>query len=183
MFFKQIDEIIRGTKTQTRRIVKEGEFAVHTKYPNGVYSSRMVIGEVKKWYPIDKPDTATLKWQVGRDYAVSPGRGKPGVWWREATTHYPPLWTEFFIDELGWHPLRIRITAIRQEYVQDISEEDAIAEGIRIMRFVGDYGAPPDMGLLSYEAYADLWNSINTRKGTRWQDNPLCWVLEFQVVK
>jgi hypothetical protein len=171
MYFKQIDEIVAGTKTQTRRIVKENEMPLTSWTPDHI--TDVVI--MRK----NGPTTDfRLKWQVGRDYAVSPGRGKPGVWWREATKHYPPQWTEFFIDECGWNPLRIRLTAIRQEYVQDISEEDALAEGY------GDWPYDPNVKHPNYfDWYRDLWQSINTRKGTRWQDNPLCWVLEFQVVK
>jgi hypothetical protein len=31
--------------------------------------------------------------------------------------------------------------------------------------------------------YEQLWQSINTRPGTRWEDNPLCWVLTFELAE
>jgi hypothetical protein len=103
-----------------------------------------------------------MKWRVGQSYAVQPGRTKPGI-------------------------ARIRITGIRQERVQDISEEDAIAEGCKATYFsVSGNITPwnqPDKPILARDRYARLWNSINTRQGTRWADNPLCWCLTFELVK
>lgn len=195
MIFKQIDEIVRGSKTQTRRLVgkDQGYGCVKNDDPT------MHIGcsaeyRLPEGYHIIRVygPTGKLKWETGRDYAVVPGRGKPGVWWRQ-TGDLPHQYAYVQPDEetgrvdYGYQPLRIRITAIRQERLQDISEEDAIAEGVEVpMQFqgdgVGNYGTPPDVGQLAYEAYRVLWYSINTRKGTRWQDNPSVWVLSFEVV-
>jgi hypothetical protein len=67
MYFKQIDEIANGTKTVTRRVCKPGEW-IEYDTANG-----------DKYYTSVFTATNRLKWQVGRDYAVSPGRGKPVV--------------------------------------------------------------------------------------------------------
>jgi hypothetical protein len=97
-----------------------------------------------------------MKWRVGQTYAVQPGRTKPGI-------------------------ARIRITDIRQERLQEISEEDARAEGIAPYTMAKGIllPAPP----VPRWAFIELWNSINTRQGTRWADNPLCWCLTFELVK
>lgn len=55
MIFKQIDEILNGTKTQTRRIRKIGEWQ---DFHYGVHHK-------------DR-----LKWAVGRTYAIVPKRGQ-----------------------------------------------------------------------------------------------------------
>ena len=216
MFFtpEHISKIISGAKTQTRRIVKPGEilhggpFTVDgTKFyetPRAVYTGAI---------PHER-----LKWMVGRDYAVSPGRGKPGVWWYPATR----TWVHPSDDQratgpgyAGSLPLRIRLLAIRQEALQDISEEDARAEGCEtiwcpecggqcyrtgtgMMADPNDpYGEPLPYPIqvecstcaghgcmeTPREVYALLWDSINTRKGTRWDDDQQVWVLTFEVVR
>jgi len=179
MFFtpEHISKIISGAKTQTRRIVKPGEilhggpFTVDgTKFyetPRAVYTGAI---------PHER-----LKWMVGRDYAVSPGRGKPGVWWYPATR----TWVHPSDDQratgpgyAGSLPLRIRLLAIRQEALQDISEEDVLAEGCALQAWAGEdqkHGWPKTAG------YAQLWDNINTRPGTRWADNPRVWRLTFEV--
>jgi hypothetical protein len=103
-----------------------------------------------------------IKWTVGGTYAVQPGRTKPSV-------------------------ARIRILAIRQERLQDISEEDAEAEGCKATHpIISDEFGPqiPDpKPILARMRYAWLWDRINARKGTRWADDPLVWVLTFELVK
>lgn len=59
-----------------------------------------------------------------------------------------------------------RVTSITQPRVQDMNMLHAIAEGVG---GVGEYQA--------------LWDSINTRKGKRWEDNPLVWRYRFEVVQ
>jgi hypothetical protein len=176
MYFKQIDEIVSGTKTQTRRIVKPGEwlaggpFEVEGKQfvsPVSIYSGTI---------PNER-----LKWQVGRDYAVSPGRGKPGVWWHPGTH---PAWklpgdiaTNAIFD---WQPLRIRITAIRRESLQDITPDDARAEGKpHEYPWTGPVTHPHQVDAVAW--YRDLWERINGRGS--WDANPDVWVLEFEVVR
>ena len=190
MYFTQIDEIIAGTKTQTRRIVKPGENEWVKSFTPPIEVSTVLT------------PTHRIKWQVGRDYAVSPGRGKPGVWWKPGgSTYYtrhdgvwiPSMWKggqevpEYLLEDLenmGLQPLRIVITAIRREPLQSISEEDAIAEGCTVWRggavvgFGEVYEVP---GYTAIEAYHDLWDCINTRPGTRWDDNPDVWVIEFNI--
>lgn len=81
-----------------------------------------------------------------------------------------------------------RITEIRVERLQDISEEDAIAEGIDIFLqcrtddnlcfFYPDRDIPLsgiDNGCLSVDVYKSLWESINGPGS--WDLNPFCWVI------
>lgn len=65
---------------------------------------------------------------------------------------------------------RILITGIRRERVCDISEADVRAEGC-----VATEQHP-------IQAFADLWDSIHTKPGTRWEDAVTVWVLEFELV-
>lgn len=91
-------------------------------------------------------------------------------------------------------PHHIRITNIRVERLQDISEEDCMAEGIRrfgkeYVRFKKEYCytcqnyAVTDFYSFSTprEAYAALIDKISG-KGT-WESNPWVFVYDFELVK
>ena len=150
-------------------------------YPGGVLS---VVRDCGLW---------RIKWQVGRDYAVSPGRGKPGVWLSSTgeihLPQYDPLpqpWHDGSVQKTlearGYKPLRIRITTIRRERVQEITPDDAGREGYPFeFPPTGPVTNPHQVDRVRW--YADLWDTINTRKGTRWADSPEVWALSFEVVK
>lgn len=75
--------------------------------------------------------------------------------------------------------IKLEITDIRVERLNDISEEDAKAEGVAqcARRVVGLKG-----GCDSYLCgFRQLWKSINGDKS--WDDNPWLWCISFKVVK
>jgi hypothetical protein len=85
--------------------------------------------------------------------------------------------------------IRLEITGIRVERLQDITEEDAKAEGIEFAdtaldgRLYRDYSCKK----LSFtsspiESYQSLWDSINTKRGFGWTTNPWVWVIEFKWI-
>jgi hypothetical protein len=78
----------------------------------------------------------------------------------------------------------LQITSIKVERLQDISEDDAIAEGID--------GAEDRMGYKDYLdqnsatfhpklSFESLWESINGAES--WDSNPWVWVIEFKQIK
>lgn len=87
-------------------------------------------------------------------------------------------------------PHQIRITGVRAERLQDISDVDAANEGIRAIRSADDgrmaWGFTDDK-LHSYlfdtprAAFASLIDKVSG-KGT-WERNPWVWVYEFELVK
>lgn len=85
----------------------------------------------------------------------------------------------------------LEITDVRVERLQDISEQQALAEGIVGVPFRPDDGWPvctgymvgPDDGKTGLEttaakAFAGLWNSV----GGNWDANSWVWVVEFKRV-
>lgn len=85
-------------------------------------------------------------------------------------------------------PHRIRITNIRVERLQDISEEDCLKEGIWRGDNVGlegttywYHGLANSSFRTAKEAYAALINRISG-KGT-WESNPWVFVYDFELVK
>ena len=80
--------------------------------------------------------------------------------------------------------ITLRVTDVRVQRVQDISEEDAVAEGVRwhdgemIYAWKGISSAP------SARAYfAEIWDSINEPRGFGWDANPWVWAVSFERVR
>ena len=68
---------------------------------------------------------------------------------------------------------------MRVERVQEISHQDALAEGISIDANPNNYGT----GSIARDAFAQLWDSINVGRGHGWTANPWVWVVEFKVIQ
>ena len=102
-------------------------------------------------------------------------------------------------DTAGWNnkmfvkaeamPHQIRITNVRIEHLQDISDNDCLAEGIEFDGKAQSFycgmnistNAKNWLGCTPREAYAALIDKING-KGT-WESNPYVFVYEFELVK
>jgi hypothetical protein len=75
----------------------------------------------------------------------------------------------------------LEVTAVRVECVQDINEEDAIAEGLSDEYIRKEF--PPAECFrkpTAREAFRTLWDSINAKRGYGWDVNPWVWVIEFK---
>jgi len=90
-----------------------------------------------------------------RDAAV--GQWKPSI-------HMPRALSRLLFD----------LQDVRIERVQDISEADAIAEGMQAP------GLPA--ATTNRAAFARLWDKINGKRGMGWSHNPWTWPLTIQQV-
>jgi hypothetical protein len=95
--------------------------------------------------------------------------------------------------------ITLEIMEIRVERIQDISEVDAINEGIlsvrcdawdlkhfpdwkkKFDRAVALKMKPP-IGPTPKQSFKPLWNSINAERGFAWDINPWVWVIVFRRV-
>lgn len=166
--FQLTQAVLEGRKTMTRRIVR---------YPEVVEINGHKYLQTEK-----RP------YKVGEVVAVAQSYHDAG---------YYPMGTK---DEPGWRnkmfaradimPHQIRITSIKAERLQDISDQDCLMEGIE--EFVlrkGDgtrrtkysFKNSPDNYLYPREAFAALIDKI-FGKGT-WESNPWVFVYEFELVK
>lgn len=160
--------ILDGHKTQTRRIVKPQADCNATALDH-----------------TESGACVTLAMRAGM-YSFPCPYGAPGdrLWVRETFNHcaYKPFYRADgpMHEDWKWKPsihmprwasrITLEITAIRVEQLQDITEEDAKAEGC-----IGALGA----GCTG--AYRDLWDSINAKKYP-WSSNPWVWVIEFRRI-
>ena len=79
-------------------------------------------------------------------------------------------------------PHQIRITKVRIQRLQDISDVDCMAEGINYYEQEGfSWCSTGELFDTPREAYAALINKVSG-KGT-WESNPYVWVYEFELVK
>ena len=72
----------------------------------------------------------------------------------------------------------LEITDIRVERVQEITEEDAMAEGVW-----GKDEPYQGVGDLPSDRFRDLWDSINAKRGYGWDIKPWVWVISFRRIK
>jgi len=86
-------------------------------------------------------------------------------------------------------PHQIRITSVRPERLQDITDEDCLKEGLEWQHganmFYVNYNRTNNsrelLGDTPREAFASLMDKISGR-GT-WERNPFVWRIEFKLVK
>ena len=70
--------------------------------------------------------------------------------------------------------LFLRVKSVRVERLQDITEADAMAEGVKA------YGQNNCSGTSARIAFAELWDSIYAKRGFGWDLNPWVFVVEFE---
>jgi len=193
--------ILDGRKTQTRRPMK-------IQPRHGLYGNGNIISP--EYFVLDYKDgTIPLTKSCAYRWLNVCPFGKVGdrIYVRE-TFMQPENIIFYKADEadlvpyegLKWTPsihmprwasrITLEITNVRVERVQDISEEDAIAEGSFLRRCsCPQMNRPPrdniDMMFkqtgchIHGEEFQHLWNSIYNN----WDDNPWVWVAEFKVVE
>jgi len=188
--------ILEGRKTQTRRVVNLPCNVEHAE----AELTRMQPGYEDGTRPIfgidDEPNAFSVKCPYG-----APG---DRLWVKEtfrifdsseecacyddckcALFNGKPIYKADGNLESKWRPsifmrrelsrITLEIEAVRVERLQEISDEDARAEGCEeSIDSSGDWISMSDV-------YADLWTSINGAGS--WDANPWVWVIQFRRVK
>ena len=206
-----IRAILSGTKTQTRRISNphqkggrryfntDGSPRTDCIYPYGAHGDLLWVREAFRFpdsFNGDSPKT------VGDRCLIA---GYPKPW---APTHYEADgWRDNWMN-VGTSPgsvtagklrpgihmprwasrITLEIVSVRVERLQDISEEDAIAEGVYCesedeISFNGPWyiNAGDSQGYATAKScYEALWDSINGEGS--WEKNPWVWVIEFRRI-
>ena len=68
--------------------------------------------------------------------------------------------------------ITLEVTGVRVERVQDITQEDCLAEGIA--QWEEGYE------LTAQEVFRKGWNALNMKRGFGWDTNPWVWVVSFR---
>lgn len=194
--------ILSGEKTVTRRVMKPQPKAVHADdergghwWPSKEHQSMLHIEEeMQKWTglaghacPYGQPgdrlwvretwahvgntDPGYLTYRATYPECLPPGLERvpadirdAGYRWRPSI-HMPRAYSRILLE----------ITAVRVERLQDISEDQAMAEGVTPRP--SKVSRATRMGR---DAFAELWASINGAES--WDANPWVWVVEFKRI-
>lgn len=162
----------------------------------GVPGDRLYVKEAcwiwGRWTLNGLTDTGRQKWRfraepehrvrfdrpvsVARRASPQPGfDGLPGWIYRHA--RFMPRWAS---------RITLDVVSVRVERVQEITEEDARAEGARPLAGEAVYESLLGSGTWNESArgwFAELWESINGARGAGWDANPWVFRVEFRRVQ
>ncbi len=188
---QMVRALLDGRKTMTRRVVKpqppEGARYSGVHYacdapdawffnsPHGGHRVRCAFGEgdrlwVREGFAGGRPGVANVIYRAGHENDRTSGP-RVNMPWRSPI--HMPRWAS---------RLTLVVTDVRVERLQDISEDDARAEGVAKSHPGGwwsgaDYQAAPT----AKAAFALLWNSIHGPDA--WSENPWVCALSFSVAR
>lgn len=75
--------------------------------------------------------------------------------------------------------ITLEVTGVRAEHLQDISEEDARAEGMPSSDGHPVNGLPTSLVVEARDEFRRLWDKLNSERAP-WDNNPFVWVLSFK---
>jgi hypothetical protein len=216
---ESVRAILDGRKTQSRRVIKNA--------PKGSFWERPHLDD-SRWYWVANLETPSIEPRAGLVCPYGIPGGKLWVRETFMETDSDPAWDipEQFIlnphvenylyradltcDTKGWgwqSPLympkeasriTLEIKDVRVERLQDITNSDALNEGVELgYKFAfanfpnytlaykewekGSKMSVPPLGPSPKMRYEKLWNSINAKKGFGFDTNPWVWAIEFEV--
>lgn len=181
-----VRSLLDGSKTQTRRAwrdqppagVRVGFVPGESTTPYGQPGDQLWVREAWRAVPALDPlaprdlesdniiwlEASRAQWE---NLGHRPGKLRPGM--------FMCRWMS---------RIQLEITGVRVERLQDISEADALAEGVDMGQMITMPMSPSLPVAVSLkprsavEAYAALWETINGPGS--WELNPYVWVIEFK---
>lgn len=189
---EMVRAILAGQKTMTRRVVRFNDshrIQLHGKQwhiedtdvvnrcPFGIPGDRLWVRETFVLTQFDKPvykaDSTDKDGYFWSSIAADP----KGVKWRPSI--FMPRWAS---------RITLEITNVRVERLDEITDDDAIKEGVERVGKTRDGFSPlyknyfvdcPDRS--AKYSFSTLWRKINGKKYP-WESNPWVWVIEFKKI-
>jgi len=196
--------ILDGRKTQTRRVMRpqpgpdidsnvlrrcepkmrgayryigtDDGHEISIPCPYGRPGDRLWVKEKFQplWEFADDEIGETRDWKTGKGYKINyPATDGVIEWWDQdkgpRTTCKPSIHMPRWASRIT-----LEVVSIRVERVQEISDVDAIAEGIEPLRQCVGF---------EVEEFSRLWDSINAKRGFGWEKNPWIWALTFRLLE
>ena len=193
--------VLEGKKTQTRRVISDKILDKIKLFQYEYFSASLEFLKGKyliEAYMVNYPEK--LPYNVGEIVAVAQKYSDCGGVLENGIPRWKYIskivgntsggWTNKMVVKPELMPHQIRITAVRVERLQDISDEDCLKEGIAPMivgceYYVFSFIDKEKGRFLDYktprEAYAALIDKVSG-KGT-WESNPYVFVYDFELIK
>lgn len=197
--------MLDGRKSQTRRVLKPQPSADHHLKLSTIHDGVAIFRNVHTGIRQD----VRLPYAPG-DLLYVRETWKPHSCYAHLKPRDIPVSNVFYAADNGYAPsntpwkpniycprwasrLTLEVTDVRGERVQDISEEDARAEGVEKLpgklalfrSYTDETGAWMDGGKtgwpLAYDSFLTLWNSLNEDRGYGTEVNPWVCALTFKA--
>ncbi len=179
--------ILEGRKTQTRRVIMpqiEWDEAIYQRRKSGTIDQFTFSEFIQRCFYGEVGDRLWVR-ETWKCEELEP-YGEDGVRFRadgvfrgiENSREASQKWADANREGGKWRPsifmprwasrITLEVVNVRVERVQEISEEDAMAEGV----------TSPGAKL----HFRKLWDEINDKRGFGWDANPWVWVVEFTPI-
>jgi hypothetical protein len=185
--------ILDGRKTMTRRVIRPVQPRADGMWPagrdpvpdcpHGRPGDRLWVRET--WGPCDHMNNGGYDLDPPEDIAYR--ADESALILRSDGSRFRADCRSWNWDKIKWRPsifmrreysrITLDVTAIRVERLQDITPEDAEAEGAWRSR-------NPALTSIDPPEFSTLWDSINgDRPGCSWDANPWVWCVSFRRVE
>ena len=206
-----VREILAGRKTQTRRVIKPQRTSGPAQIEDLVGTPDAIAAFIRHKCPYGQPGDRLWVRETWRPaWFASNHLSGPAVRYRADNRILGRLESPSNgIEEKGWKPsifmpkwasrITLEVTDVRVERLLEMTEDDAIAEGVPKEDVCpgGDsenFHPPGAYGYVSgvhpfpkgeiypkaRGAFHELWDSINAKRGFGWDKNPWVWTVKFQ---
>lgn len=184
--------ILSGKKSITRRVIKpQPDATVLSYYPGGItcgvledYETGVRLGygfedEDRQWKSLAAPgDRLWVRetWQPARNGDTGEAMAIYKADWESNGSPQGPeggKWKPSMFMPRWASRITLEVTEVRCERLHEISDADAIAEGIEI-----DKEQFPC--LVPRAAFKELWDSIHNKKASHWYSNPWVFCYTFR---
>lgn len=186
---EMVRAILDGRKTQTRRVVNpqsllDNKTRVTACYecPYGAPGGHLWVRETWRAVELDNGNDGILYKADNHFKSIENSQAAADLWCDAyADRKYGNKWRPSIFMPRWASRIALAVTDVRVERLQEISEEDAIAEGLQ--KEVISVGYQNDsVTLRARPKFVYLWDKINSDRGYSFESNPWVWVISFKVV-
>ena len=195
---EMVRAILDRRKTQTRRVIKPqpdytswvnpcpdwreylktawaDNYGHQIKCPYGKPSDQLWVRET--FCPVDDREMGGGVWI---DYRATPryGEDEPAGWEKGSDDPEAAKWSPSIHMPRKASRIQLEVVKVRVERLQDITREDALAEGVRKLYRMPHWGYAEPI-----ESFMICWDMVNTKRNFEWDTNPWVWVVEFQLLE